>query len=126
MDAGTENSRNRRSFLPEGAALYLRRRFHELLGLGLISAAGVFALALASFNSNDPSLSTSTLAAPQNFMGTAGALVSDVFLQSVGLSSISLILVFLAWGWRLMTHQSMASSWLQAALLPLGLLLIIH
>lgn len=123
MVARAEKSRNRRSFLPEGAALYLQRRFRELIGLGLMSIAGAFALALASFNPDDPSLSTSTLAAPQNLMGAAGALVSDIFLQSIGLSSFALILVLLAWSWRLMTHQSMASSWLQAALLPLGLII---
>ena len=122
MVARAEKTRNRRSFLPEGAALYLQRRLRELVGLGLMSLAGVFALALASFNPDDPSLSTSTMAPPENLMGATGALLSDIFLQSVGLSSFALILVLLAWSWRLMTHQSMASSWLQAALLPLGLI----
>lgn len=121
MAARAEKSRSRQSFLPEGAALYMQRRLRELIGLGVMSLAGVFALALATYNPDDPSLSTSTAAAPENLMGIGGATVSDVFLQAVGLSSFALILVFLAWSWRLMTHQNMASFWLQAVLLPLGL-----
>lgn len=114
--------RKRESFLPEGTALYLRRRLRELLGLGVLACGGVLALALATYNPDDPSLSTATLAAPTNLMGHGGAIISDVLLQSTGLSSFTLVLVLLAWSWRLITHQDMSSLWIQAALLPLGLI----
>lgn len=112
----------RESFLPEGTALYLRRRLRELLGLGVLVCCAALALALATFNPDDPSLSTASVAPPTNLVGHSGAIISDVLLQSIGLSSFALVLVLLAWSWRLITHQDMSSLWIQAALLPLGLI----
>lgn len=112
----------RESFLPEGTALYLRRRLRELLGLGVLACGAALALALATFNPDDPSLSTASAAAPTNLAGHGGAVISDILLQSIGLSSFALVLVLLAWSWRLITHQDMTSLWIQAALLPLGLI----
>ncbi len=62
-----------------------------VLGLGLI-------LAFASYDARDPSLNAASAAAPMNFMGRAGAVLADLFMQSVGLSAWILALLMILAG----------------------------
>jgi len=66
------------------------RRLNELVGLLLFAAAILLFLALASYSPADPSLNTaaSTLAArpARNWIGMAGALTSDLLLQTEGIA----------------------------------------
>ncbi|HZR27557.1 MAG TPA: DNA translocase FtsK 4TM domain-containing protein, partial [Terriglobales bacterium] len=66
------------------------RRLNELVGLLLFAAAVLLFLALASYSPADPSLNTaaSTLAArpARNWIGMAGALTSDLLLQTEGIA----------------------------------------
>ncbi|HTC93672.1 MAG TPA: DNA translocase FtsK [Terriglobales bacterium] len=75
------------------------RRLNELVGLLLFAAAVLLFLALASYSPADPSLNTaaSTLAArpARNWIGMAGALTSDLLLQTEGIA-VFLLPVMLA------------------------------
>ncbi len=94
----------RLTFLPDPVRDFLRRRTFELAGLGLIAMAVIGALALASYDSLDASLNNATGQSASNLMGTAGATLADLSLQAFGLVAALPVLVFIAWGTRLVRH----------------------
>jgi len=94
----------RLTFLPDPVRDFLRRRTFELAGLGLIATAVIGALALASYDSLDASLNNATGQSASNLMGTAGATLADLSLQAFGLVAALPVLVFIAWGTRLVRH----------------------
>ena len=62
-------------------------------------ALGVWlTLALATFSISDPSLSNATPRAAENWMGSLGAIVSDVLLQAIGGASLLAAPPLLIWG----------------------------
>lgn len=94
----------RLTFLPDPVRDFLHRRAFELSGLGLITIAAALALALASYNSLDVSLNNATGQSASNLLGPAGATLADISLQAFGIVAILPVLVFLAWGTRLVRH----------------------
>lgn len=63
------------------------------------------ALALGSYNPSDPSFNTSTSQSPTNLLGYTGSYFSDFFIQGFGISSFLPVIVFSAWGWRIVRHH---------------------
>lgn len=62
-------------------------------------ALGVWlTLALATFSISDPSLSNATPRAAENWMGSLGAIISDVLLQAIGGASLLAAPPLLIWG----------------------------
>jgi DNA segregation ATPase FtsK/SpoIIIE, S-DNA-T family len=94
----------RLTFLPDPVREFLYRRGLEVFGLVLIAAAAALALALASYDSLDISLNNASGQAAGNLLGAAGATLADLSLQSFGIVALMPVLVFLAWGTRLMRH----------------------
>lgn len=111
------------AFLPPGAGLFFKRRASELTGLALLLAAGFLLLALITYRPSDPSWNTASGLPVHNLMGPAGAIVSDLVLQALGLAAALLVPVFGAWGARLMRRHMLDNALLRVALLPVGLLL---
>jgi DNA segregation ATPase FtsK/SpoIIIE, S-DNA-T family len=115
--------RKKTALLPAGAMGYMRDRLIEAAGLALIAVAITFSVALASHNPADLSWNTAApLGAVSNLMGMAGSHVSDLALQSLGLSGTLLAPIAAGWGWRLWKTHALPSVWLRIALLPLGIL----
>src|SRR5690349_7400937 len=77
-------------FLTRAVTPTRNRRLNELVGLLLFASAVLLFLALVSYSPLDPSLntaaSTSASAPARNWIGIAGALLSDLFLQGFGIS----------------------------------------
>ncbi len=111
------------AFLPPGAGAFIRRRVSEVTGLALFLAAVGLMLALFTYRPADPSLNTASGMAVRNLMGRPGAVVSDLALQYLGLTAGLLVLVFGAWGARLMRSHTLDNALLRIALLPVGLLI---
>jgi S-DNA-T family DNA segregation ATPase FtsK/SpoIIIE len=111
------------AFLPPGAGAFIRRRVSEVTGLALFLAAVGLMLALFTYRPADPSLNTASGMAVRNLMGRPGAVVSDLALQYLGLTAGLLVLVFGAWGARLMRSHMLDNALLRIALLPVGLLI---
>jgi S-DNA-T family DNA segregation ATPase FtsK/SpoIIIE len=95
----------------------LKRRLTEGAGVLLVFASLLLAVALASFDHNDPSPNHATDAPVTNIAGPVGAAVADLMLQAVGLAAILLPAILLAWAFRLLLNRGVTQLTLRSALL---------
>jgi S-DNA-T family DNA segregation ATPase FtsK/SpoIIIE len=109
------------SFLPDALRDGVRRRFREIAGLSLIGAAALFAIALATWSVQDPSLSHATNASVRNALGYGGAIVADLLTQLFGLAGLALILPLAIWGWRLVSHRRLSRERVRLACWVVGI-----
>ena len=93
----------------------LRRRLRELLGLTLLTATLIGAVALATWSVQDPSWSHATTVPVHNLLGAPGAIIADLLMQLFGLAATILLLPVGLLGWRLLAHKSLGSKWRQPA-----------
>jgi S-DNA-T family DNA segregation ATPase FtsK/SpoIIIE len=83
------------------------RPANMFLGLVLVLFALLLFLALATYRANDPSLNTATdSAVARNWIGLFGAYLSDLILQSLGLTAFLLPLWLGGLGWEWMHSRS--------------------
>jgi S-DNA-T family DNA segregation ATPase FtsK/SpoIIIE len=101
----------------------LQRRLRELGGVALLSLAMIFALALATWSVQDPSLSHATDAPVHNLLGRPGAIASDLLMQLLGLGSLALLLPIAVWGYRLLGHRPLSREKLRVVLWLIGAIL---
>lgn len=88
--------------MPDKTFQILFRLFIRLFGLCLVGFSIAFALALFSFNSEDPSFNTvSTDDHINNWMGSFGSHISDLSLQLIGLASFFLCLIIFSIGMKI-------------------------
>jgi S-DNA-T family DNA segregation ATPase FtsK/SpoIIIE len=89
------------------------RRLNEVIGLVLLVAAGLLLLALISYHPTDPSLNTVGGDGPgrpaHNWIGLAGATVSDLLLQVQGLAAFFVPILIGALGWAWMRSRPTSS-----------------
>jgi DNA segregation ATPase FtsK/SpoIIIE, S-DNA-T family len=85
----------------------LRRRVRELTGIALIALAMLLVAALASWSTQDPSLSHATNAPVRNLLGFGGAIVADLMMQLFGIASVAVVVPIAVWGWRLASHRAL-------------------
>jgi S-DNA-T family DNA segregation ATPase FtsK/SpoIIIE len=116
-------SKKKRSFFPEGFDDFLRMRAREGGGILVLGLGFLLALALATFDPADPNFNHATPKAPHNWLGLPGAYVSDVLLQTLGLSAWLFVLLLASWGFRIVSHRGLPRWWLNVALVPLTLIL---
>ncbi|MEZ7880292.1 MAG: DNA translocase FtsK 4TM domain-containing protein [Rhodospirillales bacterium] len=88
--------------LPPGAQNFLKKRGRELIGFSFVICALWGAIAVFGYSAGDPSLNSSGIADPSNILGTSGALVADLLLQTLGFTCFVPILTLFVWGGRLM------------------------
>ena len=106
----------------------LKRNIAGASGLILIAAAAALAAALATWSVEDPSLSHATDAAVRNALGTPGAIIADLVMQMIGLSSAIFLFPVVLWGWRLVAGKSLGVqrrrilTWFLGTLLAAGAL----
>ena len=100
---------------PEGFSL--RRLAGQAVGLALLVAAILLALALATHDRADPSWNHAADRDAANALGLGGARLSDALLQGLGLGAWLLPLVLLDWAVRLLLGRGLARLWLKLALL---------
>jgi S-DNA-T family DNA segregation ATPase FtsK/SpoIIIE len=102
------------------------RPLNIFLGLVLVLAALLVLLALASYHATDPSWNTASgavgLGAVRNWIGLFGASLSDLLLQSLGITVFFLPLWLCGLGWTWMRSRPGGSAWLRwmGALLALA------
>ena len=96
--------KERRRLLPGSVSTGLRQLVLGTYGLGIVAAACAAWTSLATWSVRDPSLNNATPAVPRNLLGSWGAVVADLAIQSLGLASIILFLPLAAWGWHFVLH----------------------
>ncbi|MGI9481175.1 MAG: DNA translocase FtsK 4TM domain-containing protein [Hyphomicrobiales bacterium] len=113
--------------VPAAMRRFFRNRTREMLGLGLIAAAALIVVALATWSVNDPSLSYAVDRAPSNVLGYPGAVVADILMQATGLGVVFLVVPMIAWACRWLSHAvittplSRFSAWVVAVVLLAGM-----
>ncbi|MEM9784682.1 MAG: DNA translocase FtsK 4TM domain-containing protein, partial [Pseudomonadota bacterium] len=86
-------------------------------GVGALVIAAALCGALASYDTNDPSLMTATGRDPGNWMGAPGALVADMLVQGLGLAAWAVVALIGAWGWRLAAARGDERIWARMILI---------
>jgi DNA segregation ATPase FtsK/SpoIIIE, S-DNA-T family len=93
------------------------RPLNVFLGLLLMLASLLLLLSIATWHATDPSLNTATDAAPPNavvnWVGLFGAWLSDLLLQSLGITALFLPLWLGGLGWTWMHSRPSGSPWLR-------------
>ncbi len=112
------------ALLPPAAVQFLRRRAVEIAGLAVFALATALALALATYNPEDPTLNVAATGSPQNWLGTPGAWTADLLLQTLGLASIAVVGITACWAWRIASHRGLPWYGLRLALILPFLLLL--
>jgi DNA segregation ATPase FtsK/SpoIIIE, S-DNA-T family len=94
-----------RAILPASAKQFLRDRVLEFTGLALIIIVTILAMALFSYVPTDPSMNNATDANTANLLGSWGAIVADMLIQTLGLAAYVLLIGFAVWGLRLVAKR---------------------
>ncbi len=101
----------------------LRQRLRETLGFALLLGSLLLVLTLVTYDPRDPSLDTAIDSAPRNFLGRDGAVLADLWRQSLGIAAFLIPMVRLAWSFRLLLNRPLRLMRVRLALLPISLLL---
>jgi DNA segregation ATPase FtsK/SpoIIIE, S-DNA-T family len=109
------------SLLPTGSVDFIHRRVIEFGGLVLLVLALICVLSLVTYSPGDPNFNHATEGATSNLLGSGGAHLADLLLQTIGFGSIVLILGLLAWAWRIMSHRGLPWGWAHLAVFPFGI-----
>jgi S-DNA-T family DNA segregation ATPase FtsK/SpoIIIE len=85
------------------------RRLNELIGLLVLACAVLLFLSLVSYRPTDPSLNTVGSGPVRNWIGPAGAYLSDFILQIEGVSAFLVPMLLGALGWTWMRSRPASS-----------------
>jgi len=90
-------------YVPDSIRDFASRRIREAAGATLVGAVLALALALATWSVQDPSLNNASDGAVRNLLGSHGAIIADLFMQSFGVAVVAPLAPLALWGWRFMT-----------------------
>ncbi|MCQ8781962.1 FtsK/SpoIIIE family DNA translocase [Mangrovibrevibacter kandeliae] len=105
------------------AAGFFMRQMQIAVALALLGLAGLLAVAFATWNVADPSLSQSNHNAVANLAGPAGAIFADLGLQLFGLAAALVAALPAIWGLSLLFGQPVDRIWRRAWLGFAGIVL---
>ncbi len=94
-----------------------------LLGSSIAIASVFLSLCLVTYNQLDPSLNQVTANYATNIGGYTGAVISDILLQFLGLASLFVVFVPLAWSVKLLRGASVSFLQVRLSLLLITLVL---
>ena len=112
----------RPALLPPAARDLLKRRCFEVAGLLLFSGSVLITLALLSYQPSDWSWNTASDGTVHNLLGAFGAVLSDVILQAVGLASVLMLVVLVAWGVADVQKRARDHLWIRLLMAISGIL----
>ncbi|MBY0501813.1 MAG: DNA translocase FtsK 4TM domain-containing protein [Alphaproteobacteria bacterium] len=104
---------------------FLHGRLYELFGLGFFIFALVLFISLVTHSPTDASWNLAVDSETQNFMGFFGAVISDLFLQSLGPLSYVFALFCLGSGCYFFTHPKGTKIILRCSLFLSGFILLL-
>ena len=86
---------------------FLKRNIAGFCGLCVIALAAALAAALATWSVTDPSLNHATEEPVRNALGTPGAVIADILMQTIGLATAVFLVPVVLWGWRLLAGHAL-------------------
>lgn len=86
------------TFLPDTFKVFFHKLGIRVCGLFLIVTGIALAVALATYDSTDPSWNTASGNLPKNALGGAGAICADLLWQYFGLGAVLFPVALMAWG----------------------------
>src|SRR5258708_4545298 len=92
------------------------RHLFEAMGLALLVAAVLLALAMVSYNRADPSANMAVDAVPRNMLGKEGAWSCDCLSRIFGMAGGLAPFILLIWSVRLLLGRGLAWFWLRLLL----------
>ena len=119
-DMDTEIRTTRSAF---SLTMFMRRQAMRVTGLVMLLALFLLAVAFASWNVADPSLSYATQNQPTNLLGFSGAVLADLAMQFFGLATVVILIPAVLWACRLAAGKGITApgrrslAWLFAACL---------
>jgi S-DNA-T family DNA segregation ATPase FtsK/SpoIIIE len=116
--------KERRKLLPGAVESGLKQILYRGYGLIIVAAACLAWASLATWSIYDPSFNNATQAAPRNVLGSWGAILADLVMQSLGLAAIALFLPLAAWGWHLALRSVPERRRARLLLWPLAVLML--
>ena len=122
--ASKRRTKERRRLLPGAVESGLRQILFRGYGLGIVAASCLAWASLATWSIYDPSFNNATQAAPRNVLGSWGAILADLAMQSLGLAAIVLFLPLAAWGWHLALRTVPERRRARLLLWPLSVMLL--
>ena len=122
--ASKRRTKERRRLLPGAVESGLRQLLFRGYGLGIVAASCLAWASLATWSIYDPSFNNATQAAPRNVLGSWGAILADLAMQSLGLAAIVLFLPLAAWGWHLALRTVPERRRARLLLWPLSVMLL--
>lgn len=97
-----QNAKKNGGLLPQRWVDALKRFGIYVIGISFMAITLAFAVSLLSFDSSDPTFNTATGGAVQNLLGSFGAIMADLLLQSIGLTAAFIILPLASIGYRIL------------------------
>ena len=91
-------------------------------GVALLACFVVLWASLLSWSMADPSLTHATATEPRNLFGPAGAIISDLLLQTLGFATVIALLAPLIWGIELLRAERVTFGRVKAGFYPLSIL----
>ena len=91
-------------------------------GVALLVCFAVLWASLMSWSMADPSLTHATASEPRNLLGPAGAIISDLLLQTLGFAAVIALLAPLIWGMELVRAERVTFGRVKAGFYPLSIL----
>ena len=98
-------TRQREPLLDQDTAAMLERRGRELIGIGLLIAALMFAMLLGSYAPSDPGWMVATDEPAANMLGRFGASFASTLIIIGGKGAWTIPTILLAWGVRFVLHR---------------------
>ncbi len=112
------------ALLPTAVADFLKRRTAEFGGVALCLTSAAIVAALATYSATDPSLNNATDQPVRNLLGSIGATVADIGLQSLGIAAVLPAVALLAWGIQTMRKHPIHHAAARVILLVAAVLLV--
>ncbi len=101
----TYQSRQRDPLVDPNTQVMLERRGKEMIGIGLILLAILFAAILGTYSPQDPGWMVATDEPAHNMLGRFGAAIASTLMIVTGKGTWGLPIVLFAWGIRFVLHR---------------------
>ncbi len=111
-------------FLPASLEARLVGYMGRVGGCALLLTVALLWASVLSWSVSDPSLMHATGEAARNYLGTPGAIASDLLLQTLGLAAAIALLAPMLWGLELVGAERVQDFRSKAAYFPLSVLLL--